>query len=213
MRNYVDGKEYFLKVTAKDSGSIGWPVEAMYNNGIGTSCGRLEDKPGLLLTAEEVASTVKDAMYAELAKQNAALTNDIGKQNRDIVNLEKTAEQLREENDRLTAWYKEANKTASEAAEANDELKAKIAELKSRNAELEALLKEVTATRDEAIKQNDDLKSELEDARHVNEYAVETARSKEKLIGEQRELMKKYSVVIDILIDKITALKRGESDG
>jgi hypothetical protein len=79
--------------------------------------------------------------------------------------------------------------------------------------QMEAILKEVTATRDEAIKQNDDLKSELEDARHVNEYAVETARSKEKLIGEQRELMKKYGIVIDILIDKITALKKGERNG
>jgi len=88
-----------------------------------------------------------------------------------------------------------------------------IEELKSRNAELEALLKEVTATRDEAIRQNEDLKSELEDARHVNEYSVETARNKEKLIGEQRELMKKYNVVIDVLIDKITALKKGENNG
>jgi chromosome segregation ATPase len=122
-------------------------------------------------------------------------------------------DELRKKNDELTAWYEEVNKTASEAADANDELKAKVAELRTRNAELEALLKEVTATRDEAIKQNDDLKSDLEDARHVNEYAVETARSKEKLIGEQQELMKKYGIVIDILIDKITALKKGESDG
>lgn len=59
----------------------------------------------------------------------------------------------------------------------------------------------------------DELEAKLEDARHVNDYAVETAQNKENLIKEQRELMKKYSVVIDVLIDKITALKKGEGNG
>ena len=198
MENYVDGKEYFLKGTAHNGDSLGWSVEFLYNNGVGMSCGKLSDEPGLLLTAEEVAGSLKTkADVMEVVSDS----------------LQEENEKLKTKVERLTTWYEEANKTASEAVEANDELKAKISELRTRNAELEALLKEVTATRDEAIKQNDDLKSELEDARHVNEYAVETARSKEKLITEQRELMKKYGVVIDILIDKIVVLRKGENDG
>jgi len=198
MENYVDGKEYFLKGTAHNGDSLGWSVEFYYNNGVGKSCGKLSDEPGLLLTAEEVAGSLKTkADVMEVVSDS----------------LQEENEKLKTKVERLTTWYEEANKTASEAVEANDELKAKISELRTRNAELEAILKEVTATRDEAIKQNDDLKSELEDARHVNEYAVETARSKEKLITEQRELMKKYGVVIDILIDKIVVLRKGENDG
>jgi len=59
----------------------------------------------------------------------------------------------------------------------------------------------------------DDLEAGINNATRIADNAVETAQNKEKLIAEQRELMKKYSAVIDILIDKITALKKGESNG
>lgn len=238
MNRYEVGKEYFLKamVAEKDLDGqyplrvvvpVDTPLKSEY-----TSI-RMANVPGILLTAEEVAAIHNrdivnlERAVEELREENETLRKKIEKHEMTIEErtiecnrwegmygkASKKCDELRKRNDELTAWYEEANKTASEAAEANDELKAKVAELRTRNAELEALLKEVTATRDEAIKQNEDLESELEDARHVNEYAVETARSKEKLVGEQRELVKKYSVVIDILIDKITALKKGENDG
>lgn len=128
MNRYEVGKEYFLKamVAEKDLDGqyplrvvvpVDTPLKSEY-----TSI-RMANVPGILLTAEEVTSGVKDAMHTELVKTNAALSNEIGKQNVDIVNLEKTIEELRKKNAELTEWYEEANKTASEAAEANEVLK------------------------------------------------------------------------------------------
>lgn len=193
---YKIGDRYYLPVVVSDV--VNTFIRMTYLDGVNNNPLMINDRPDLLLTAEEVAGSLKTK-----ADVMEVVSDSFQEEN----------EKLKTKVERLTTWYEEANKTASEATEANDELKAKIAELRTRNAELEALLKEVTATRDEAIKQNEDLKSELEDARHVNEYAVETARSKENLIKEQRELMKKYNVVIDILIDKIVALKKGENNG
>jgi len=48
-------------------------------------------------------------------------------------------------NEELKAWYEEANKTASEAAEANDELKAKIADLRNRVGEQLAQIQDLNA--------------------------------------------------------------------
>jgi len=59
----------------------------------------------------------------------------------------------------------------------------------------------------------DELEAELNNAKALNEFAVKTEQNREKLIAEQRELMKKYSLVIDVLIDKIVALRKGESNG
>ena len=59
----------------------------------------------------------------------------------------------------------------------------------------------------------DDLEAGINNATRIADNAVETAQNKEKLIAEQRELIKKYGMVIDILLDKITALKKGENNG
>ena len=97
--------------------------------------------------------------------------------------------------------------TADEVCECQvTALKDEIATLKSENARLSKQNEELGA-------KVDDLEADLQNARHVNEYAVETAQNKENLIAEQRELIKKYSAVIDILIDKIVALRKGESNG
>ena len=89
-----------------------------------------------------------------------------------------------------------------------------------RNVEQENRLEELERENRELKDENgkltakvNDLEIELKGAKGVNEYAVETAQNKENLIAEQRELMKKYSAVIDILIDKITALRKGENNG
>jgi len=86
-------------------------------------------------------------------------------------------------------------------------------EQENRLEELERENKELKDENGKLTAKVNDLEIELKGAKGVNEYAVETVQNKENLIAEQRELMKKYSVVIDILIDKITALRKGESNG
>jgi chromosome segregation ATPase len=130
MENYVDGKEYFIKGTARSSEVPGRPVEFVYDSGYGTNCGVLADEPGLLLTAEEVASGVKDAMHTELVKTNAALSNEIGTKNRDIANLERAVEELRVENesfrkqiDEHKKLFEENGKVAMDLATQRDNFK------------------------------------------------------------------------------------------
>ena len=110
MRNYVDGKEYFLKVTAKDSDSVGWPVGFTYNDGIGKSCGRVEDKPGLLLTASEVAATFKDGkLYSELVEDKnaevALYADEVKKLRSEKDDLQKAVEGLNKEIDGYRAAF------------------------------------------------------------------------------------------------------------
>jgi chromosome segregation ATPase len=182
MENYVDGNEYFIKGKVRSGELPGRPVEFSYDSGYGTNCGVLADEPGLLLTAEEVAGSLKTkADVMEVVSDS----------------LQEENEELKTKVERLTTWYEEANRTASEATEANDELKAKIAELRTHNAELEALLKEVTATRDEAIRQNNVLLAEIKKLKYE--------------CNELKDAVDKR--IIDVLIDRIVALKKGENDG
>jgi hypothetical protein len=62
---------------------------------------------------------------------------------------------------------------------------------------LEALLKEVTATRDEAIRQNNVLLAEIKKLKYE--------------CNELKDAVDKR--IIDVLIDRIVALKKGENDG
>lgn len=67
MENYVDGKEYFIKGTARSSAVPGRPVEFVYESGYGTNCGILADEPGLLLTASEAAAELVEDTNAQIA--------------------------------------------------------------------------------------------------------------------------------------------------
>jgi uncharacterized phage infection (PIP) family protein YhgE len=62
-----------------------------------------------------------------------------------LVDRTKDVQHLTEENAKLKAWYEEANRTASEAAVANDELKAKIADLRNRVGEQLAQIQDLNA--------------------------------------------------------------------
>jgi hypothetical protein len=85
MNNYEDGKEYFLKGTAQAGDSLGWSVVFFYNNGIGVSCGKLSDEPGILLTAEEICTGEDsckrlkeiDAVNHEQAEKILSLQRDL----------------------------------------------------------------------------------------------------------------------------------------
>ena len=85
-------------------------------------------------------------------------------------------------------------------------LKDEIATLKSENERL-------SKQNEELGTKVDGLETELENAKSLNEFAVKVEQNMTKQVAEQRELMKKYSVVIDVLIDKITALRKGENNG
>ena len=85
-------------------------------------------------------------------------------------------------------------------------LKEEIATLKSENERL-------SKQNEELGTKVDSLEVELNNARSVNEFAVKTEQTSKKLIEEQRGLIKKYGMVIDILLDKITALKKGDNNG
>lgn len=101
-----------------------------------------------------------------------------------------------------------------------DTLKMMLAErdrlLASANADITTLKSEnerLSEQNEELGTKVDELEAELNNAKALNEFAVKTEQNREKLIAEQRELMKKYSVVIDVLIDKIVALRNGENNG
>ena len=152
-KNYELGKDYYLPVTVHKDGSeddVKFPIGIKYNDGNKEMTDYIQDKPGLLMTASEIAAKFR-------------YRRNIEQENR-LEELERENQELKKENGKLTAKV-------------------------------------------------DDLEADLNNAKALNEFAVNTEQNREKLIAEQRELMKKYSVVIDVLIDKITALRKGENDG
>jgi chromosome segregation ATPase len=89
---YEGGKEYFLKGKVRNGDSPGWPVEFVYDNGFGMSVGKLTDTSGLLLTASEVAATIKDnKLYTELVEDT----------NAQVALYKDEIKKLRSENDSL----------------------------------------------------------------------------------------------------------------
>ena len=102
---------------------------------------------------------VADAAADELRKENENLKSDCNDWKDtaddrivDVQNLTAERDNLKadlttqkEVNEELKAWYEEANKTATEAAEANDELKAKIADLRNRVGEQLAQIQDLNA--------------------------------------------------------------------
>ena len=135
-KEYEVGEKYYLPVGVKeiDSGYL-YSVRIVFNNGDGNNEGHnaIKNEPDLLMTAGEVARA--NGLYISLCDEVVA-------ENRE---LKAKVASLKEDNDRLTAWYKEANKTASEAAEANDDLKAKIAKLRNRVGEQSAQIQDLNA--------------------------------------------------------------------
>jgi chromosome segregation ATPase len=195
MGHYELGKEYFIKARVADIGHDGqYPLRVLVpvNTPLTSDYTSINmaNVPGLLLTAEEVASGVKDTMHRELAKTNAALSNEIGKQNVDIVNFERTVEELREENKALRKKIDTQEATIEErtiecnrwegmcekASEKRDGLRAELESIKKDRDNLkenfDIALKNLADTgktcnvfkkqRDEALKDKDDLQKALE---------------------------------------------------
>jgi chromosome segregation ATPase len=135
MGHYELGKEYFIKAMVADIVHDGqYPLRVLVpvNTPLTSDYTSINmaNVPGLLLTAEEVASGVKDAMHTELVKTNAALSNEIGTKNRDIANLERAVEELRVENesfrkqiDEHKKLFEENGKVAMDLATQRDNFK------------------------------------------------------------------------------------------
>ena len=103
---------------------------------------------------DELKNTLVDRTndVQHLTEENDKLKAELDQRNKDFWAMKKDRDELdsiggklRAENENLKAWYKEANKTASEAAEANDELKAKIADLRNRVGEQLAQIQDLNA--------------------------------------------------------------------
>jgi chromosome segregation ATPase len=80
-----------------------------------------------------------------LTEENANLKAELDQRNKDFDAMKKDRDNLLADSKRTTEWYMEANRTASEAAEANDELKTKIADLRNRVGEQLAQIQDLNA--------------------------------------------------------------------
>lgn len=96
---------------------------------------------------KEVMATRDEAIKQndELIEENKKLKDGADKLKDTLVDRTKDVQHLTEENANLKAWYEEANKTATVAADANYDLKAKIADLRNRVGEQLAQIQDLNA--------------------------------------------------------------------
>lgn len=136
---------------------------------------------------KEVMATRDEAIKQnnELIAENKKLKDGADKLKDTLVDRTKDVQHLTEENANLKAWYEEANKTASEAAEANDDLKAKITDLRIRVGEQLAQIQDLNAEV-HYIKEERDLKAKLAQEWHDNAHS--TAKGLDELKGRYDEL-------------------------
>ena len=170
---YEDGKEYFLKGKVKNGDSLGWPVEFVYNNGFGMSVGKFTDVSGLLLTASEVAATIKDnRLYTELVDDKnaeiALYANEVKKLRSENESLKDAVEVLKEQKKGLMQTIDKHETTIEERTiECNrwegmyDKASKKCDELRKKNDELTAWYEEANKTASEAAEANDELKAKV----------------------------------------------------
>ena len=92
---------------------------------------------------EIIADRTIDVQH--LTEENDKLKTDLEQRNKDFWAMKKDRDNILADNKRTTAYYMEANRTASEAAEANDELKTKIADLRNRVGEQLAQIQDLNA--------------------------------------------------------------------
>ena len=145
---------------------------------------------------KEVTATRDEAI-----RQNNELMAASDKLKDTLVDRTKDVQHLTEENDkwkaeckRLNTWYMEVNRTASEAAEANDELKAKIAELRNRVGEQLAQIQDLNAeihflkaARDKQKDANDELKGRYDELDSVNHEQAEKIRKLDKALTDLKQ--------------------------
>lgn len=97
-KNYELGRDYYLPVTVHKDGSeddVKFPIGIKYNDGNKEMTDYIQDKPGLLLTASEIASKFRyrrnieqEERLEELEKENRELKNENGKLTAKVDDLE-----------------------------------------------------------------------------------------------------------------------------
>ena len=182
-------------------------------------------KDGADKLKDTLVDRTKDVQH--LTEENAKLKTDFDQRNKDFWAMKKDRDELdsiggklRAENENLTAWYKEANKTASEAAEANDDIKAKIAKLRNRVGEQSAQIQDLNAEihflkaeRDKfakTAKDKADLANKACDERNDVQGDLETAKAAIDYLQEENKKLKQeikdaeatYNVVADTSIKR-----------
>ena len=128
---------------------------------------------------------------ADNAKVADAAADQLRKENRE---LKAKVTGLSVENDKVKAWYDEANKTASEAAEANDELKAKISDLRNRVGEKLAQIQDLNAEvhfhkefGEGLDKQQKELQARYDELDSVNHEQAEKIRKLDKALTDLKQ--------------------------
>lgn len=198
---YEDGKEYFLKGKVKNGDSLGWPVEFVYNNGFGMGIGKFTDVSGLLLTASEVAATIKDnKLYTELVDDKnaeiALYANEVKKLRSENDSLKDAVEVLKEQKKGLEKTIDKHETTIEERTiECNrwegmyDKASKKCDELRKKSDELTAWYEEANKTASEAAEANDELKAKVAklkadlDQRNKDFWAMKKDRDELDSIG------------------------------
>ena len=106
-----------------------------------------EERNKVMAGVDELKNTLVDRTkdVQHLTEENDKLKAELDQRNKDFDAMKKDRDNLLADNKRTTAYYMEANKTATEAAEANDELKAKIADLRNRVGEQLAQIQDLSA--------------------------------------------------------------------
>ena len=109
-KNYELGKDYYLPVTVHKDGSeddVKFPIGIKYNDGNKEMTDYIQDKPGLLLTASDIAAKVRyrrnieqEERFEELEKENRELKNE-----NDLLKADKAT--LSEKNDELETTVSE----------------------------------------------------------------------------------------------------------
>ena len=191
---YEEKRVYYIPAFVERIENLGnYPVKVSFRIGEERCDVQFEDLPDLMFTAEEVAKE------NDLDTCEVVVVNKNKKLKAKVACLQEENEKLKADNERLNAYYMEANRTASEAAEANDDLKAKIAEQRAENENLKAdrdEWKKVAANnasfhrdacneRDELKTANDDLKAMVNDLKDRLERSKATV---EKQSDKLREL-------------------------
>ena len=128
-----------------------------------------------------------DSIGGKLRAENENLKAELDQRNKDFDAMKKDRDTLLAENKRTTAYYMEANRTASEAAEANDELKAKIADLRNSVGEQLAQIQDLNAEvhfhkefGEGLAKQQEELQARYDELDSVNKEQAEKIRKLDK---------------------------------
>lgn len=148
---------------------------------------------------ETVADRTIDVQH--LTEENDKLKTDLEQRNKDFWAMKKDRDELdsiggklRAENENLKAWYEEANKTATEAAEANDDLKTKIVDLRNRVGEQLAQIQDLNAEihfhkefGEGLDKQQKELQARYDELDSVNKEQAEKIRKLDKALTDLKK--------------------------